>query len=164
LSNTVNQPYLENVARIADPAQRLHEIILQRVRHAFDNGAPGRLREVTHRELGDPTDAHEEIRVRYLRPMRDMVARTVAELLGVDVADPLALRCAFSIQSQLVSLARLRTKPDSTLMRQLMDGNAPTIEKIDELAEHLTTFVMAGMQAASRAGTRSTGNGIALKE
>ena len=164
LSDTVQKEFFLKVAKTADPVERLRKIILQRVRHAFDDGAAGRFREVIHREIGDPTEAHEEIRKRFLRPMMDLVAGTVAEYLGVDVSDALARRCAFSIHSQLVSLARLRMKPDSTPLHKLLGGSAPTSEQIGELAEHLTTFVMGGLRAAARSRNRPHTNGIAAKE
>jgi hypothetical protein len=81
----------------------------------------------------------------------DLVADTVAKVLGVDASDPTARRCAFSVQSQLVSLARLRMRPDAPPLQRLMGGGAPTPKQVDELAEHVTIFVMGGIEAAARA-------------
>lgn len=147
LYDTVRQQYFENIHEIADPVQRLREIIAQRVRHTFDDGPAGRLRLVTHHEMNAPTDVHGEIRDRFILPNIDLVTRTVAEILGLPDSDPIARRCAFSVQSQLVVLARLRMKPDPLPIQRIMGCTTPAPEQIQELVDHLVTFVLGGIRA-----------------
>jgi hypothetical protein len=93
---------------------------------------------------------HAEIMDRFLRPLMEVVADTVAEMLGRSVSDTMVRRCAFSLQSQLVSLARLRFKSDSDVIQRLMGSNTPGRRQVNELAEHIVAFVMGGIQAVSR--------------
>lgn len=150
MADTVHRRHFDSARGIADPARRLREIVAQRVSHVFDDGPAGRFRRMIHREINVPTEMHAEIRQRYLRPLMDLVTDTVAELLGRKAADPMVRRCAFSLQSQLVSLSRLRFKEDYTVIERLMGSAAPGRRQIDELVEHIVTFVMGGIRAVSR--------------
>lgn len=147
LFDAVRQPYVETIDAIANPVQHLRELIAQRVSHVFDDGAAGRLRRVTHREMHDPTEVHAEIRERFIRPNIELVERTVAEILDLPADDPIARRCAFSVHSQLVSLARLRMKPDPSPLQRLLGGTDPDPAQTGELADHLVTFVLGGLRA-----------------
>jgi len=149
LHDTVRKQYFENIQEIADPVLRLRETISQRVRHVFDDGPAGRLRLITYREMNDPTEVHGEIRDSFILPHIDFVTRTVAEILGLSDLDPAARRCAFSVQSQLVALARLRIKPDQTPIQRLMGCTTPDTEQIHALIDHLVTFVMGGIRATA---------------
>lgn len=157
MSDTVHRQHFDHIKNIADPGRRLREIVAQRVSHVFDDGPAGRFRRVIHSEVNDPTEMHAEIRQRYLRPLMEVVTDTVAEMLGRSVSDPVVRRCAFSLQSQLVSLARLRFKADSNVIQRLMGTNIPGRRQIDELVEHIVTFVMGGIQSVSR-GVRDKQN------
>jgi AcrR family transcriptional regulator len=154
--DTGHRQHVDRIRRIVDPRKRLREIVFQRVSQVFDDGPDGRFRRVIHSEVNNPTDMHAEIRERFLRSLMEVVTETVAALLGRRESDPLVRRCAFSLQSQLVSLARLRFKADSRVIPQLLGTPAPDRRHIDELAEHIVAFVMGGIQAVNR-GTRKTG-------
>ncbi|MBN2301873.1 MAG: CerR family C-terminal domain-containing protein [Lentisphaerae bacterium] len=149
LCGIVHQEYFDRIQEVADPVERLRETIFQRVRHAFDTGPAGQLRSIIHSEMGDPTEVHLEVKRRFLQPLMGRIADTVAAVLGVDPDDPTARRCAFSLHSQLISLTRLNTNPNSPFIRRLMGSNDPASEQIDELSEHLFVFVMGGIRAVS---------------
>lgn len=151
LYNVVQQQYLGKVVEIADPTARLREIIHQRVKHAFDDGPAGRFRKMIQAEVGDPTEVHDELRARFLDPLMDLLTGTVAAILDTSVNSPVVRRCAFSVQSQLVSLARLRRLPGSTGLHRLMGVSRPGKAQIEEVAEHIVNFVMGGIRAARRA-------------
>jgi len=98
----VHAQYSDTAAAIvADPVQRLREMIFMRVRDAFDDGLPGRFRRLVHFEMGDPTEAHDEIMERFMGPMIELLTATMAELLGREPSDPVVRRCTFSLQSQI---------------------------------------------------------------
>ena len=154
ISESVHKQYFDQVKAISDPVLRLREMVFQRVRHAFDDGPPGRFRRMIHAEMGDPTEVHETIMERFLLPLADLLTSTIAEIVDLSPSDPSVRRCAFSLQSQLVSIGRLRMKVDLLPLVRLMGTSTPTTEQIDELAEHLVTFAMGGVRAATGRSAR----------
>ena len=152
MSNSVHTQYVERVKSIADPAKRLREVIAQRVRHVFDDEQAGHFRKLIHGEMGDPTEVHDKIIKRFMLPLIELFTATIAEILGRPESDPIVRRCAFSLQSQLVSLSRLRMKVDPMPLLRLMGTTTPTPAQVEELTEHLVRFVMAGIRAVGRKG------------
>ena len=149
LTKAVHEPSHDAVRHGTAPEDRLQQIIAQRVRNAFDDGPGGRLRRLLHREMGNPTQAHADIRNRFLRPLQELLTKAVADFLGRHESDPVVLRCAFSVQSQLVTLARLRMKSHSDAIQRLIGGRHPTPRQLDELTDHFTRFILAGLRGVA---------------
>ena len=155
LYNTAQEQYYSAVSAIQDPELRLREIIAQRVRHAFDDGVAGKFRQIIRSEIGSPTEVHEEVRLRFLKPQLDIIAATVAEITGRAVSDPVVRRCAFSVHSQLVVLSRLRAGNRTGPIEELVGSSSPSEEQIGELVGHLANFTLAGVKASASGGSNS---------
>ncbi len=133
----------------ADPRQRLDEYIRRRVRHAFCEGDLARLRMIIHREMTNPTDAHDRLFRRFIEPVIRRLTEMVAAVLDLPPDHIVARRCTFSIQSQLVFVAKARIKKHP--MRHLFDSPRPNEQEIEALADHLVAFAAGGLQAAADA-------------
>jgi len=82
LTKAVHEPSYKAIRQGTDPEERLRQIIAGRVRNAFDDGPGGRLRRLLNREMANPTQAHADIRNRFLRPLQELLTKTVADFLG----------------------------------------------------------------------------------
>lgn len=147
VAEAMKKSYLEPVGQIVDPEDRLRQIIRNRIEQTFDEGPAGHLRKLAFREMGAPTEAHEQITATFLRPFRDLLTRTVAEILDVDEQSPIAHRCAFSLHSQLIFLNVLRMR-DRLHHLEFLTGSSknPDREEIEALTEHICTFVLGGIK------------------
>lgn len=151
---TMERSYLQPVGKIANPEERLKEIIRNRIEQTFDEGPAGHLRKLTFREMGSPTEAHERIVMKFLSPFRDLLTKTVAEILDVEEQSPVAHRCAFSVHSQLIFLNVLRMR-DKLHHLEFLTGSSktPDKEQISALTEHIWTFVLGGIKATAQERT-----------
>jgi AcrR family transcriptional regulator len=102
------------------------------------------LHKVIHREMHDPTPALDALVEQGVRPRIEYLAGLVAEILDCPSTDPRVLRCVASIQSQ--SLAYL---PNPIASRLGMTFT-PTSAHLDEVAEHIAEFSLAGIHAVAR--------------
>lgn len=150
-ASLMNEIYVKPVMQITNPKTRLEELIKQRVRHTFDDGPAGEFRKLAFKEMGNPTGAHDMIVKSFLRPMMDLLTKTVAEIMKTSETNPCAQRCAFSLHSQLVFLNVLRMKRKLNQMEFLAgSGDIPTEEQISLLTNHISTFVMGGIMATAK--------------
>jgi hypothetical protein len=94
--------------------------------------------------MHDPTPALDALVEQGVRPRIEYLAGLVAEILDCPSTDPRVLRCVASIQSQ--SLAYL---PNPIASRLGMTFT-PTSAHLDEVAEHIAEFSLAGIHAVAR--------------
>lgn len=147
----MDEIYVKPVMKIPDPETRLKELIKHRVKHTFDDGPAGEFRKLAFKEMGTPTESHDIIVKSFLRPMMDLLTRTVAEIMETSESNPCAQRCAFSLHSQLVFLNVLRMKKKLNQMEFLAgSGDIPTEGQISLLTDHIATFVMGGIMATAK--------------
>ena len=100
------------------------------------------------RELNDPTPALDALIEQGVRPRIDYLSGLVADLIGCDLEDPRVLRCVGSIQTQ--SIAYL---PNPIAQRLGMPA-ALTAGEIDDIAQHVADFSIAGIKAVAREHVR----------
>jgi hypothetical protein len=95
--------------------------------------------------MHDPTPALDDLVEQGVRPRIEYLAGLIAEILGCKPSDPRVLRCVASVQAQ--SIAYL----PNPIADRLGLTFKPTPARIDEVAEHIAAFSLAGVHAISRA-------------
>jgi AcrR family transcriptional regulator len=101
--------------------------------------------KLIHREMHDPTPALDDLVEQGVRPRVEYLSALIAEIMGCKVSDPRVLRCVASVQAQ--SIAYL----PNPIADRLGLTFKPTPAHIEEVAEHIAAFSLAGVQAISRA-------------
>jgi AcrR family transcriptional regulator len=105
------------------------------------------------REMSDPTPALDVLVEQGLRPRIEYLSRVIAELVGCDVRDPRVLRCAASVQSQMVAYF---PNPLAARLGMRLD---PTSAQIDAAARHIAAFSVAGVRAIAATPAAGSGRG-----
>jgi AcrR family transcriptional regulator len=110
--------------------------------------APGHeaVHRLINREISDPTPALDALVEQGVRPRFEYLSGVIAEMIGCDRADPRVLRCLLSVQSQTIMYAR-----PNAVAERLGFNFKPTASQIDEVAEHIAAFSIAGVHAVARA-------------
>jgi TetR/AcrR family transcriptional regulator, regulator of cefoperazone and chloramphenicol sensitivity len=113
--------------------------------HRLMGAAGGTIHQLIHREMRDPTPALDAIIDQGIRPRIEYLSGVIAAMIGCDPAHDAVLRCVGSIQSQAITYS-----PNSVAER-LGAPSRPTPAQIDETAEHIARFSIAGVYAVGQA-------------
>jgi AcrR family transcriptional regulator len=100
--------------------------------------------KLIHREMHDPTPALDDLVEQGVRPRIEYLSGLIAEIIGCKTSDPRVLRCVASVQAQ--SIAYL---PNPIADRLGLTFKA-TPADIEEVAEHIAAFSLAGVLAVGR--------------
>lgn len=124
------------------PEARLRLLVRNMLRLNFpDDPELARKGKLFWLELGNPSPALTPMVERYMRPIKDMLEMIVQGIIGQ--TDPETVRlCAGSIAGQLLFHAQNRT-----VITQLYPDKTYTPEDVALLAEHITAFSLAGLEA-----------------
>ena len=126
------------------PEQRLRRYIVTYVRRLLASTNHTWLHRLINREMTDATPALDALVEQGVRPRIDYLSGVVAEILGCKPSDRRVLRCVASIQSQSVAYL------PNVIARKLGFEFKPTPAEIDEIAEHIANFSVAGVRAIAR--------------
>ena len=96
------------------------------------------------REMNDPTPVLDALVEQGVRPRVEYLSRLVAELTGYPPSDRRVLRCVASIQAQ--SIAYL----PNPIAARLGLAFTPTRTHVEDVANHIATFSLAGVHAMAR--------------
>jgi TetR/AcrR family transcriptional regulator, regulator of cefoperazone and chloramphenicol sensitivity len=121
--------------------ERLRQYIKVSLCRVMSSGNISWISRLVHRELSDPTPSLDALVDQALRPRVDDLSGMVAEILGCDVDDARVGQCVASIHAQWLLFV---PNPIASRVRaklQLRSDDAAT------LAEHITTFSLAGIRA-----------------
>lgn len=125
----------------ATPPQKLHAYVRSFFWRIFDEGRPSWYGKLMAREMIEPTHALDACANEAMRPVNEMLASIVRELVpGID-ADQLR-RCSCSIVGQIVFYHHCRPVID-----KLFPGQCFMPAEIEKLAEHVTQFSLAALRA-----------------
>jgi AcrR family transcriptional regulator len=102
--------------------------------------------KLIHREMNDPTPVLDALVEQGVRPRVEYLSRLIAEIIGCAPSDQRVLRCVASVQTQ--SIAYL----PNPIAARLGLTFTPTAAHLDELAEHIAEFSLAGVHAVGRSG------------
>jgi AcrR family transcriptional regulator len=132
-------------AGAGQPAEeQLRRFIFIFLHRLLDTGS-GTIHQLIHREMHDPTPALDAIVDQGIRPRLEYLGGVIATMIGCDPKHDAVLRCVGSIQSQAVAYS-----PNSVAER-LGAPSRPTAAQIDETAEHIARFSIAGVYAVGQA-------------
>ena len=99
------------------------------------------IHRLINREIADPTPALDALVDQGMRPRIEYLSGVVAELLGCPLEDPRVMRSVASIQSQSVAYL------PNPLAARLGLKSKLTPAEIDEVAQHIAEFSLAGIRA-----------------
>jgi AcrR family transcriptional regulator len=100
--------------------------------------------QLFHREINDPTPALDTIVDQGIRPRIAYLSEIIAEMIGCDRKDEAVLRTIASIQAQAVSYL------PNPIAERLGFPFKPTPARIEEAAEHIARFSIAGVYAVGK--------------
>jgi len=125
----------------APPEERLRGLIMAFIHRISDEN--NREFSIVYKELANPTGLLYEVMAQEISPLKENMKNVLRELLGDGVSDREVDFFAISIFSQCITpmLARKFKKG-----RQQRKEDFPEIEDINEYAEHVVKFSLAGIQ------------------
>lgn len=127
----------EGEGRPAEEQLRIFvRIFLTRVVQARD----GWIHHLMAREFNDPTPALDLVVKHVVKPRMVYLGSVIARLLGCRTSDPRVDHCVMSVQAQCLIL--LNDKINSRLQSFEL-----TNRRLDQIAEHISTFSLAGIKA-----------------
>jgi TetR/AcrR family transcriptional regulator, regulator of cefoperazone and chloramphenicol sensitivity len=120
--------------------RRYLRIFLARVLSPESEG----IHRLVTREVNDPTPAFDALVEQGLRPRIEYLSGLVSDIMKCERKDPRVLRCVGSIQSQAFTYLK---NPVAT---RLGFAFKPTPQFIEQTADHIATFSIAGVRAIAR--------------
>jgi AcrR family transcriptional regulator len=99
---------------------------------------------LVNREMNDPTPALDALVEQGIRPRVEYLSGLIAEISGLEASDQRVLRCVASVQAQSLSYL------PNPIAERLGLVVKPTTAHLDEIANHIATFSLAGVRAIAR--------------
>ena len=124
--------------------EKLRQFVHIHLRRILDERS-GWIHNLVNREVADPTPALDTLVDQGMRPRIEYLSAIVSELAGLPAADPRVQRSVASTLGQVMSY---RPNP---LIARLGFKTRFQPEEIDEVADHIADFSVAGIHAAARA-------------
>jgi len=132
----------------APPRQRLHAFIRSHLFRMLGEGTPAWHGRLMAREMSEPTTGFDVVLVETFRPMSQRLTGIVHELLGPAVTERTVRDCALSVAGQCCFYRHAHE-----MIRRLYPDQKQTPENIEHLADHITRFSLAAIDAhAQREG------------
>ena len=121
----------------ADAEQWLRCFVRRRIHCIFDDGPAGLLPKLLHKEMGQPTEIHQQLRNELIEPMRNQVKEKVLQFLGPETTE------------EELSLAELNFSSIHIFMNVGKQKCANEWGSMDGelLIEQIEHFSMGGLQA-----------------
>ena len=145
------------VSPAAPAAERLHGLILAIMRRIVDPQSHDF--DIFHKELANPTGLLVKAIQESVEPIFKVLALLVGELLGRDAQEHEVRLCAMSIRAQCFGPllhARRRKNEQGIPICDL----EPLLSDVEQLAEHVTRFSLAGIRALRTRQTQKTENEV----
>jgi AcrR family transcriptional regulator len=101
--------------------------------------------KLVQREMNDPTAALDTLVEEGVRPRVEYLSGLIAEIVHCEPRDPQVLRCVAGIQAQIIAYL------PNPIAARLGFAIRPTRANLDEIAEHIAEFSIAGVHAVGRA-------------
>jgi AcrR family transcriptional regulator len=103
------------------------------------------IHKLVQREINDPTPALDTLVEQGVRPRVEYLSGLIAAIIGCAPGDQRVLRCVASVQAQTFSYL------PNPIAARLGFATKPTARNLDEIAEHIAEFSLAGVHAVGRA-------------
>jgi AcrR family transcriptional regulator len=132
----------EGVGKPAEEQLRVYvQVFVQRIASGR-SGDKAWIHGLMMHEMSDPTPALDLVIDRVIRPRMKYLNSIVAALLGYSADDRRVSLCAMSIHAQCMSLM------NAQIGERIDPRFRMTKEKLDGIAEHITKFSLAGINAS----------------
>ncbi|MBN2315625.1 MAG: CerR family C-terminal domain-containing protein [Sedimentisphaerales bacterium] len=128
----------------APAEQCLHALVHSALHRILGAGRLGHAGRILIREMSDPSEAIRGVFRDVVRPLRERTRKIIKRLLGPNANDREIGFCEMSVLHQCLAMGFRRGKLPPGVIK---GGGKPTPELIDALAEHITKFSLAGIQA-----------------
>jgi hypothetical protein len=128
----------------APAEQKLRALIYSNLHRILDDGRLGYAGQILLREMAEPTEVIRQILNDVIAPLRERTHEIIRELLGTKASEQDIRFCVLSVVNQCLAMGfRKSRKKLSPFFRT----NNLTMDVIDQLAEHITLFSLAGIAA-----------------
>lgn len=128
----------------APAEERLHGTIHSLVGRAVNPGRIGDAGRLLLREMVNPTEVIDQVRHDALGPLHDRMDSLMRELLGPEATRDQILLCMMSIVHQCIAIGVRLFKGKMPPQCRI---DMPTEELAETLADHITRFSLAGIEA-----------------
>jgi hypothetical protein len=108
-------------------------------------GTPAWHGKLMAREMSEPTAGFELLMSESVRPMAQRLSGLMAELLGSDASEITVRDCALSVAGQCCFYRHAHE-----MIKRLYPEQTNTPAHIEHLADHVTRFSLAAIEACSR--------------
>jgi AcrR family transcriptional regulator len=139
----------------AGPQDRLRAFIAGALRRLIApdglSGYPGK-GQLVARELADPSPFLDDVIDEFIQPTAALLGTIVADILGPGASQRQLMRCQLSVIGQCFHYAMARP-----IISRLAAVDYADAGLIDELADHITCFSLAGLEAVRQSIARSGG-------
>lgn len=129
----------------AGPDDRLRVTVRAMLGRIFDAGLAGRFAKMVLKEMAEPTDALDGMIQQSIRPHAERIIGMVNELTGNDLPTIRVMFCVSSIISQYVHCTF-----NAPIRRHFIGREGFDPEELDLLADHITSFSLAGVREVHR--------------
>lgn len=129
----------------ASAADRLRAFVRSFLLRIFDHSSDAWHGKLISREMIDPTDALDAIVVERIRPQAQHLGGIVRELLGGEPDAETVRLCSFSVVSQCLFYHHCQP-----VVCRLFPEQKFSPQQIEKLADHITSFSLAAINACSR--------------
>ncbi|MCY2959331.1 MAG: CerR family C-terminal domain-containing protein [Planctomycetota bacterium] len=128
----------------ASAEEELQAFVLAFLRRIYGGGVPTWLMRIMSREMFEPTGALEHLVRTVHRPTFEHLRGIVSRIGGPSLRDEDALRCAQAVIAQCVFY-----KHAQAVMKLMGHSEPSTPAEIDQLAQQITRFSLAGIRGSS---------------
>jgi len=128
----------------APAEQRLYALIHSHLHRVLDDGKLGCSGQILLREMADNTEDIQHIHRDVIAPLRERTREIIRELLGPSATEQSLSFCELSVVHQFIALGFRKSKGK---LPPIFKNEQLTMELIDQMAEHITFFSLAGISA-----------------
>ena len=129
----------------ASPEDQLSNHIHSLIQNFMEKGLQGYFSRLYLMELANPTGLIQDFWHDLIEPRRQKLIGMIQKILGVDTTDETVLFCELSIISQCRALLTINHNDLEYLLGQQLSPNL-----IKRLADHITCFSLAGIEAVGK--------------
>jgi len=126
----------------ASPRQRLTAFIRSFLQRVLSEELSARHGRIMAREMVEPTEALDRMVRDYIQPQADLLRDILRDLLPPGTDPALTRLCGLSIVGQILFYAHCRP-----VLQRLQPTGAFAVPELDRLAEHITQFSLAALDA-----------------
>ncbi|MCK5914639.1 MAG: CerR family C-terminal domain-containing protein [Deltaproteobacteria bacterium] len=129
----------------SSPEEQLRIYIHSLIKNFSEQGASGQFARLYLMELTNPTGLIHNLWHELIEPRRKVLLEIISKIIGAEVTAETVLFCEMSIVNQCRTLLTVRRNDLEYLLAQPL-----SVELLEQLADHIATFSLAGIKAFSK--------------